>query len=91
MPNLSIKNVPDDVVQKLRTRAAANHRSLQGELMALVCAAAEDGPRGDAPEVHETGWKSVEQILMEQKTARRRPVSKAPRAVDIIRSERDNR
>ncbi len=28
---LSIKNVPDDVAQRLREIAAANHRSLQGE------------------------------------------------------------
>jgi antitoxin FitA len=34
--NLSIKNAPDDVVQRLRERAARNHRSLQGELMAII-------------------------------------------------------
>jgi plasmid stability protein len=44
MPNLSIKNVPADVVAKLRERAAAHHRSLQGELMALVTAVAGEAP-----------------------------------------------
>ena len=34
--NLSIKNVPDKLVAKLRARAATNHRSLQGELMNLI-------------------------------------------------------
>ncbi len=34
--NLSIKNAPDDVVERLRQRAARNHRSLQGELMAII-------------------------------------------------------
>jgi len=34
--NLSIKNAPDDVVQRLRQRAARNHRSLQGELLAIL-------------------------------------------------------
>ena len=34
--NLSIKNVPDALADRLRARAEANHRSLQGELMALV-------------------------------------------------------
>ena len=34
--NLSIKNVPDALAEKLRRRAEANHRSLQGELMAIV-------------------------------------------------------
>lgn len=33
---LTIKQVPDRIAQKLRTRAAANHRSLQGELMAIL-------------------------------------------------------
>ena len=34
--NLSIKNAPDDVVQLLRARAERHHRSLQGELMAII-------------------------------------------------------
>ena len=34
--NLSIKNVPEAVAQGLRERAAQNHRSLQGELMAIM-------------------------------------------------------
>jgi antitoxin FitA len=38
--NLSIKNAPEHVVERLRRRAAMNHRSLQGELMAIIEAAA---------------------------------------------------
>ncbi len=38
--NLSIKNVPDATAQRLRARAERNHRSLQGELMAILEAAA---------------------------------------------------
>ena len=34
--NLSIKNVPYDLAEKLRHRALKNHRSLQGELMAIL-------------------------------------------------------
>ena len=34
--NLSVKNVPDDLAERLRERAKANHRSLQGELMAIL-------------------------------------------------------
>jgi plasmid stability protein len=34
--NLSIKNVPDEIAEELRHRAAKNHRSLQGELMAIL-------------------------------------------------------
>jgi len=37
---LSIKDVPEALAQKLRQRAARHHRSLQGELMAIVEAAA---------------------------------------------------
>ena len=41
--NLSIKNVPDTLAARLRERAERNHRSLQGELMAILESAA-DGP-----------------------------------------------
>lgn len=34
--NLSIKNAPDDIVQRLRKRAERHHRSLQGELLAII-------------------------------------------------------
>ena len=34
--NLSIKNVPAEKVELLKQRAKRNHRSLQGELMALI-------------------------------------------------------
>ena len=45
--NLSIKNAPDDVVQRLRERAQRNHRSLQGELMAIIEAAVRPVGRAD--------------------------------------------
>ena len=34
--NLSIKNVPVETVERLKQRAKKNHRSLQGELRALI-------------------------------------------------------
>lgn len=34
--NLSIKNVPVELNARLKARAARNHRSLQGELMAIL-------------------------------------------------------
>lgn len=36
MSNLSIKDVPEAWAEALRQRAARNHRSLQGELMAII-------------------------------------------------------
>jgi len=51
VPNLSIKDVPESVAAALRQRAARNHRSLQGELMALVVqAAAEESRSAPAPD-----------------------------------------
>jgi plasmid stability protein len=37
---LSIKNVPDELARRLKQRATRHHRSLQGELLAIVEAAA---------------------------------------------------
>ncbi len=37
--NVSIQNVPDEVAERLRERAKRNHRSLQGELLAILEAA----------------------------------------------------
>ena len=42
--NLSIKGVPEPLAERLRRRAERNHRSLQGELMAIIEAAASDDP-----------------------------------------------
>ncbi|MHB0981413.1 MAG: FitA-like ribbon-helix-helix domain-containing protein [Thermoleophilia bacterium] len=39
--SLSIKNVPDAVAAKLRTRAQGHRRSLQGELLAIIEEAVE--------------------------------------------------
>lgn len=43
--NLSIKNAPDHVVERLKQRAERNHRSLQGELLAII----EDAARAEGP------------------------------------------
>ena len=46
--NLSVKNVAEALAAKLRERAEHNHRSLQGELMAILEAAASDPQMGRA-------------------------------------------
>lgn len=48
---LSIKNAPDDVVERLRERAARNHRSLQGELLSIIEAAVTPNRKLDVDEV----------------------------------------
>jgi plasmid stability protein len=40
--SLSIKDVPDDILQRLRARAQRNRRSLQKELLSIVEAATAD-------------------------------------------------
>jgi len=59
MPNLSIKDVPAHVAQRLRERAARNHRSLQGELMALITRAALDEAGAGAAESPQAAVRSA--------------------------------
>ena len=99
--NLSIKNVPEAVAQRLRARAERNHRSLQGELLAIVEQAAQESvaparpsaaPAGPVPRGVVTGTKTIEDLIAER--AERPPRVLAPdlpRAVDIIRADRDSR
>ena len=60
--NLSIKNVPDEVAAKLRQRAKINHRSLQGELLALLQDSVETASKLNAREllqlVRDTGLRT---------------------------------
>ena len=109
--NLSIKGVSAQVAERLRARADRHHRSLQGELMAIVeRAAAEDdaglgaaqaatlGPQaaGASDEVLRQGWRSIEDLLADQRERRNGaahalPPDGLPLAVDIIRADRDSR
>src|SRR5262245_885021 len=47
--NLSVKNTPEKIVKGLKARAARHHRSLQGELMAILEAAAHEEARPLTP------------------------------------------
>ena len=62
MPNLSIKDVPEAWAEALRQRASRSHRSLQGELMAIIeraihepGAAAQDSAAAPFPKSAQTG------------------------------------
>jgi antitoxin FitA len=46
--NLSVKNVPEDVAELLRQRAARNRRSLQRELLSILEMAVGRGAGGGA-------------------------------------------
>lgn len=91
MPSLSIKDVPEPLLEALRRRAARNHRSLQGELMALIAQAAEEVPGQTAVPAQPARQKTIEQIATEHRARWPKPFMSGPRAVDIIRAERDGR
>ena len=75
--NLSIKSVPDRLAERLRQRATASHRSLQGELMAILEQALEEhrplAPQALLARVRELG------------------VSTARESADDFRRDRDGR
>lgn len=75
--NLSIKNAPDEVVWRLRRRAERNHRSLQGELLAII----EDAVRSER-ELSPAG------LLAE---VRRLGLGTPADSATIVRADRDRR
>lgn len=99
--NLSIKEVPEDLAERLRQRAARHHRSLQGELMAIIeqavgneAAAPAATAWGLEPERRVRGDKTIEQLMAERKAAGWKPhasLARAPLAVDLVRADRDAR
>jgi plasmid stability protein len=72
---ISIKNAPDDVVQRLRERAARNHRSLQGEMLSIIESAVAYGRQ-----------KSVDEVIAE---VRRLGFTAKVDSTEIIRADRD--
>jgi plasmid stability protein len=102
--NISIKSVPDELAQRLRERAARNHRSLQGELLAIIEQAVATPAVPQVPvtgssmssvqEFQVQGWKTIEQLIAERQATGWQPhpsLAQAPLAVDIIRADRDSR
>ncbi len=75
--NLSIKNVPNPLAERLRHRAERHHRSLQGELMAILEEVLAESER-----------PSVAEILSR---VRKLGVSTADEAAAMIRADRDAR
>ena len=72
---LSIKNAPDDLVARLRERAARNHRSMQGELLSIIESAVAVDRR-----------LSIEEVAAE---IARIGLKTPGDSVDIIRADRD--
>jgi plasmid stability protein len=86
--NLSVKNVPDPLAERLRARAERNRRSLQRELLSILEAAADErsapSPVVPAPE---------HALTIEEVAARSRKLfPKGTRSsVAYIRALRDSR
>ncbi len=74
--NLSIKNVPSEIVEQLRERAKRHHRSLQGELMAIL----EDSVVPRKLTVRQV-YKQVKDLGLTTEAD----------SVDIVRADRDGR
>jgi len=97
--NLSIKNVPDELAQRLRERAARNHRSLQAELMALLEWASQLAPSqavGSDPVLNrlppapsQRPRLSVDEVY--ERALKRFPNGTGESSVDLIREMRDTR
>jgi antitoxin FitA len=75
--NLSIKNAPDDIVKRLKERAVRHHRSLQGELMAII----EEAVGASRP-------LTPDEVLSK---VRRLGLATSREAADMVREDRDGR
>jgi plasmid stability protein len=77
MLSLSVKKVPEALVQALRARAERHHRSLQGELLAILEASVQQEATLTLDELYERG--------------RARQLPARPRSREIVRQARDAR
>ncbi len=100
--SLSIKNIPDRIAETLRARATAHHRSLQGELMVILEAAASEQAQSGLPgqpvpvgrtgqRVSSRGTVTIDQAM--ERLRKRSPASipDPQGAVAIVREMRDSR
>lgn len=89
--SLSVKNVPDELAERLRARAARNRRSLQRELLLILEQAAAGlewpGPAGEAPS-RPTVRLSIEEVA--QRAHQLFP-SGTSSSTELIREMRDTR
>ena len=95
--NLSIRNVPDEIAATLRARAERNHRSLQGELMALLeQSTGEPGLREEAreyrvPDGPKLTFAEVLERARERGPLRSEAEQKKESVVEMIRRMREER
>ena len=76
MPSLSVKNVPEETLARLRERAKRNHRSLQGELLTIL------------DEVLGRGRLTIDEFI---ERAKKSGLKTPDESTAIIRHDRDSR
>lgn len=86
--NLSIKNVPDELAEKLRQRAERNHRSLQRELMTIIEQATQPGGIVSRPVPQAAARRTLTVDEIFQRAQQRIP-NGSPSSVEFIRASRD--
>ena len=74
MPNLQVRNVPDDIYQALKDKAAMNGSTLSDFLRAELVIIAQ------RPSMHE----------LRERLRQREPVHLKPTAAEVIRERRDH-
>lgn len=88
--SFSVKNIPETVAERLRLRAERNHRSLQGELMAILQAAAQEDIALFTPD-ETRGSRSVEETLQRLRALFPKPAPGSVSSAILIRQMRDGR
>ena len=93
--NLSVKNAPDDVVERLRQRAQRNHRSLQGELMAIIEEAVRPARRQSwelSEDQRTFGTERPATVTVHEVLARARTLGlpAVNEAAELVRADRDH-
>ncbi|MDQ1303522.1 MAG: antitoxin FitA [Pseudomonadota bacterium] len=86
--NLSVKNVPDALAERLRTRAERNHRSLQRELLSILESAAGEHSPQPFSRATPGGHISIDEVVAQ--TRKLFPQGTAS-SVAFIRAMRDGR
>ena len=89
--SFSVKNIPEELAQRLRLRAERNHRSLQGELMAILEAAASEDLPAITGASENRGTRRVEDSLQGWRTLFPVPLRSTVSSARLIRQMRDGR
>ncbi|MBK7425470.1 MAG: Arc family DNA-binding protein [Propionivibrio sp.] len=89
--SFSVKNIPEELAQRLRIRAERNHRSLQGELMAILEAAASEDLPAITGASESRGTRRVEDSLQGWRTLFPVPSRSNVSSASLIRQMRNGR